>query len=109
VVHQYKNNGYNIVLDVNSGAIHVVDEVSYDVIAMFEEHSGSEIIEALKNTYDETASLIIKSVRQLSKHSACISPMTATWPASIVLRRKGSIMEGVRSCPMRQESRHLIF
>jgi uncharacterized protein len=53
VVHQYKNNGYNIVLDVNSGAIHVVDDVCYDVIAMFEEHSESEIIEALKGTYSE--------------------------------------------------------
>ena len=26
MIHQYKNNGYNIVLDVNSGAIHVVDD-----------------------------------------------------------------------------------
>lgn len=34
MVHQYKNNGYNIVLDVNSGSVHVVDEVAYDVIAV---------------------------------------------------------------------------
>ena len=54
MVHQYKNNGYNIVLDVNSGAIHVVDDVTYDVIAMFEEKSGEEIIEALKRTYPES-------------------------------------------------------
>jgi len=33
VIHQYRNNGYNIVLDVNSGAVHVVDELCYDVIA----------------------------------------------------------------------------
>ena len=26
VIHQYKNNGYNIVLDTNSGAVHVVDD-----------------------------------------------------------------------------------
>ena len=37
MIHQYKSNGYNIVLDVNSGAVHVVDEVTYDVIALFEE------------------------------------------------------------------------
>lgn len=54
MVHQYKNNGYNIVLDVNSGAIHVVDDVTYDVIAMFEEKSKEEIIESLKGTYPET-------------------------------------------------------
>lgn len=33
MIHQYHNNGYNIVLDVNSGAVHVVDELCYDVIA----------------------------------------------------------------------------
>lgn len=32
MIHQFKNNGYNIVLDVNSGAVHVVDELMYDVI-----------------------------------------------------------------------------
>ena len=51
MVHQYKNNGYNIVLDVNSGAIHVVDEVMYDVIALFEENSKEEMIEKLQDTY----------------------------------------------------------
>ncbi len=33
MVHQFKLNGYNIVLDANSGSIHVVDEVAYDLIA----------------------------------------------------------------------------
>ena len=32
VVHQYKNNGYNIVLDVNSGSVHVVDDIVYDLV-----------------------------------------------------------------------------
>lgn len=35
MIHQYKNNGYNIVLDVNSGMIHVVDDLAYDIIAMY--------------------------------------------------------------------------
>ena len=51
MVHQFKNNGYDIVLDVNSGAIHVVDDVTYDVIEMFEEHSTEEIIKALEKSY----------------------------------------------------------
>lgn len=33
MVHQFKNNGYNIVLDVNSGSVHVVDDMAYDIIA----------------------------------------------------------------------------
>jgi len=37
VIHQYKNNGYNIVLDVNSGSVHVVDDVVYDLIPLVEE------------------------------------------------------------------------
>ena len=36
MVHQYKNNGYNIVLDVNSGSIHVVDDVVYDTLALMD-------------------------------------------------------------------------
>ena len=53
MVHQYKNNGYNIVLDVNSGAIHVVDDVTYDVIALWEETSPEDIIQRLKERYNE--------------------------------------------------------
>ena len=33
MIHQYRNNGYNIVMDVYSGSVHVVDDVCYDVIA----------------------------------------------------------------------------
>ena len=53
MVHQYKNNGYDIVLDVNSGAIHVVDDVTYDVIALYEECTKEEIVERLKNQYSQ--------------------------------------------------------
>ena len=54
MVHQYKNNGYNIVLDVNSGAIHVVDDATYDVIALWEDHSREEIIGSLSGKYART-------------------------------------------------------
>ncbi len=53
MVHQYKNNGYNIVLDVNSGAVHVVDDVTYEIIPLFEKSTKEEIIEQLKETYSE--------------------------------------------------------
>lgn len=36
MIHQYKNNGYNIVLDVNSGSVHVVDDIVYDMIPLVE-------------------------------------------------------------------------
>lgn len=53
MIHQYKNNGYNIVLDVNSGAIHVVDELMYDVIGLYQEHSHEQILELLRDKYPE--------------------------------------------------------
>ncbi len=47
MIHQYKLSGYNIVLDICSGSIHVVDEVAYDIISMFEENTREDIIKAL--------------------------------------------------------------
>ena len=47
MVHQYKLNGYNIVLDTCSGSVHTVDEVAYDVIEMYKTHTEGEIVEAL--------------------------------------------------------------
>lgn len=52
MIHQYKNNGYNIVLDVNSGSVHVVDELVYDVIALLDAgKTGEEIKTELSGTY----------------------------------------------------------
>lgn len=36
MIHQYKNNGFNIVLDVNSGSVHVVDDIVYEAIPIVE-------------------------------------------------------------------------
>jgi six-Cys-in-45 modification radical SAM protein len=38
MIHLFKNNGYNIVLDVNSGSVHVVDDVVYDTLAQMDEN-----------------------------------------------------------------------
>ena len=53
MIHQYKNNGYNIVLDVCSGAVHVVDDVVYDVIALYEQKTLPEILKELSASYKE--------------------------------------------------------
>ena len=44
MIHQYKLGGYNIVLDVCSGSVHVVDKAAYDIISLFESHSREEIL-----------------------------------------------------------------
>ena len=54
MIHQYQNNGYNIVLDVNSGAVHVVDQEAYDVIAVLNEMNAEHTPETLKAPETET-------------------------------------------------------
>ena len=51
MVHQYKLNGYNIVLDTASGSVHTVDEVAYDIIEMYESHSAEEIVATILERY----------------------------------------------------------
>ncbi len=51
MVHQYKLNGYNIIIDEGSGSVHSVDEVAYDMIEMYRQNSREEIISALLKKY----------------------------------------------------------
>ena len=53
MVHQYKNNGYNILLDVNSGSVHVVDDLIYDMIPYYKEKGLEETVNLLKDKYPE--------------------------------------------------------
>jgi len=53
MVHQYKNNGFNIILDVNSGAVHVVDDIVYDIVPLFETMNLEEIKEKYEKKYSE--------------------------------------------------------
>ncbi len=51
MIHQYKLNGYNIVLDTCSGGIHVVDDVAYDIISLFEGEKKKDIIAKMSEKY----------------------------------------------------------
>lgn len=51
MVHLYKLNGYNIVLDIFSGSVHAVDDVAFDAISMYETHTPEEIKKALAGKY----------------------------------------------------------
>ena len=72
MVHQYKLNGYNIVLDTVSGSVHTVDEVAYDIIEMYKTHTEEEIVNTILERYgnmpDVTAediSLCLDDIRAL--------------------------------------------
>ena len=51
MVHQYKLNGYNIVIDVCSGSVHVVDDVVYDIIPLFENSDRDTVIAQMTEKY----------------------------------------------------------
>ena len=48
MIHQYKNNGYDIVLDVNSGSVHVVDDMCYDIIEYLDRLGVEDHMELLE-------------------------------------------------------------
>ena len=55
MIHQYKLGGYNIVLDVCSGSVHVVDDIAYDIIGLFEAHSREAILARMAEQYPEAS------------------------------------------------------
>ena len=62
MIHQYQNNGYNIVLDVNSGAVHVVDQAAYDVIRELEQQNEFHTPETLRS--EETTDFLREKLGQ---------------------------------------------
>ena len=62
MIHRYQLGGFNIVLDVCSGAIHAVDELAYDMIGLYEERSREEILRAMLEKYGGTAYVTAEEV-----------------------------------------------
>ncbi len=87
MIHQYKNNGYNIVLDVYSGAVHVVDDLCYDVIevlnskdleptveSLTSEETKKDLLENLSDRYGKADLLdALEDVTELAKQRALFS------------------------------------
>ncbi len=55
MIHQFKNNGYNIVIDINSGAIHIVDEATYDMLALWQEQGRDAAIASMRSSHQDIA------------------------------------------------------
>ena len=55
MIHCYKLGGLNIVLDICSGSVHVVDEVAYDLIEAYEGKTREELCELILNKYPDRA------------------------------------------------------
>ena len=53
MIHQYKLNGFNIVLDVCSGSIHAVDDLTYDMVALYEGRDRAAVLAAMREKYPD--------------------------------------------------------
>jgi len=102
MVHQYKLNGYNIVLDTCSGAVHVVDEVAYDVIEMYPIKSSDEIVSELLEKYrdredvtEEELRLCIEDVESLVKAKKLYTEDNFESMAGTFKERSGNVVKAL--------------
>lgn len=70
MVHQYKMNGYNIVLDSESGSIHTVDDVAYDVIEFYENTPRDEIVATVAERHGIEASEVEETLEDIDELKA---------------------------------------
>ena len=80
MIHQYKLGGYNIVLDVCSGALHVVDEIAYDLIERYQNADETTVVSAVASLHKDVPTSEIKEcyeqVKELEKQGKLFSPDT---------------------------------
>ena len=79
MVHQYQLNGYNIVLDTCSGSVHVVDDVAYDVIALYKERSADAIVAAMLEKYGDRPDVTEADLRQCLEDVAALEQAGKLW------------------------------
>ena len=102
MVHQYQLNGYNIVLDTCSGAIHVVDEVAYDIIALYPDRTADEIVSAMMEKYGAREDVTeqdlrdcIADVEALKKAGKLYTPDTFADMAGTFKERSGDVVKAL--------------
>ena len=102
MVHQYKLNGYNIVLDSCSGSIHVVDDVAYDIIAMYQDNSPEEIVKAVSEKYAGRQDVkekdildCIEDIKALIAAGKLFTPDTFSEMAGTFKQRSGDVIKAL--------------
>lgn len=96
MIHAYKMNGYNIIIDQNSGCVHSVDDVAYDIITNYENKNKDEIksyiLEKYKDRADVTAEdidLCFDDIETLKKEGRLFAEDTFEKTASAFKKRQG--------------------
>ena len=99
MIHQFKLGGYNIVLDVCSGGLHVVDDLAYDCIALFERQSRAEVLAALTAQHPELSREEIQrcyeQVEALKERGKLFTPDTYEPVAGRFKERSGGVIKAL--------------
>ncbi len=70
MIHSFRQNGYNIVLDAASGSVHVVDEVAYDVINAYEREDKEQILKSVCEKHGITAEEALECIADVEEIKA---------------------------------------
>jgi len=102
MIHQYRSGGYAIVLDTCSGSVHAVDDVAYDAIAMFQDHTADEIVAALLEKYgsrpDVTEAELqacLEDIQALKDAGKLFAPDTYADMAGTFKERSGDVVKAL--------------
>ncbi len=102
MVHQYKLNGYNIVLDTCSGSVHAVDEVAYDIIELYLHKTEEEIVTFIMGKYgdredvtEEEVRLCYADVGTLKEQGKLFTPDTYAPLADTFKERSGDVVKAL--------------
>ena len=75
MIHQYKLGDYNIVLDVCSGSVHAVDEVAYDIIAMYENNSREAVVAEIAAKYADREDITAADIEECYEQVTALKDM----------------------------------
>ena len=99
MIHRYKLGGLNLVLDVCSGSVHLVDDVAYDIIGLYEERNRADILSAMREKYagvsaEEIAECYdqVEALRQAGK---LFAPDTFEPMADTLKRKSGNTVKAL--------------
>ena len=102
MTHRYVLGGHHIVLDVYSGSVHLVDEVAYDVIGLYEDHTREEIITAMLDKYADNAEVTreelnecLDQIEELKEMGKLFTPDTFAPMAGKLKERSAGVVKAL--------------
>ena len=102
MIHSYKLGGMNIVLDICSGSVHVVDEVAFDIINMYENKSREDIIAVILEKYPDRPEVnkeeiedCLRQIEELKEAGKLFTPDNFKGIAGELKRRTSGVVKAL--------------